>query len=203
MSLLDFAFILFALAMLLAVISNVTWLIKKVFFQPKTSEVAKTLDLAMKQMSRYDPTPVLTRLLESHPQVFSQIKFKKILADCSPYDEEVFYQDCVPSLYYFWIVELFQSHSQENNERFAYIVGWFDSRLISHLQAWFFPTSEEALACAITSLEIGKGQTEPNQELYDFLNNQLNQGRKLRSYPDQSLINPPDSEIYHWSKPID
>jgi len=196
-SLLDFAFILFALAMLLAVISNVTWLIKKVFFQPKTSEVAKTLDLAMKQMSIYDPPPVLVRLLESHPQVFSQIKIKKILADCSPYDKEVFNQNRVASFIWYWIVELIQNHSQVNYKQFAYIVGWFDPVIkeqVSHLRAWFFPTSEEALDCAITSLDLGKrNKLLPNQKLYDFLKSQLNQGRKLRRYPDQSLINPPDS----------
>jgi len=188
---------LLSLATLLAVISNLRWLIEKVFSKPKTREVAKTMDMAMKQMITYDPTPVLVDLLESHPHVLSQIKIEKILADCSPFDKEVFNKKRGASFIWYWIVELIQNHSLVNNNQFAYLVGRFDpskKEQISDLQAWFFPTPEEALECAITSLKTGQGQTEPNQGLYDFLNDQLDQGRKRRSYPDHKFLNLPDSK---------
>jgi hypothetical protein len=89
-------------------------------------------------------------------------------------------------LKWYWIVELIENQSVENDNQFAYVLGWFDPGLrepVTHLRAWFFPSYEEALTCAITSLDLGSGKTEPNQKLYKFLEEKIVQGKRIRTSP--------------------
>ena len=132
------------------------------------------------QRTSYDPDWVLRHLLNFHPEFLAQ-NIKQVLADCAPYDEEVY--DPIFAFTWVWIVELLPSRSQEKDDRYTYVIGWFDPRLwepVTHLQAWFFTSPEEALACAKSSMIIGKGKTTPNQKLYDFLKTQLDQGKMVR-----------------------
>ena len=176
------------------ILGSILWLINRKSNLTKTTPVNKIPDRARKeaialskdpsQRKPYDPDWVLRHLLQVHPQFFSQNNIKIVLADCAPHDKEVY--EPVFSFTWVWIVELLKSPINKEDCRFAYIVGWFDPRLwepVSHLQAWFFSSKEEALACAITSLEIGKGKTKPNNKLYDFLKHQIKQGKKVLRNP--------------------
>jgi len=138
------------------------------------------------QMKSYDPDWVLRHLLKIHPEYFAQRDIKQVLADCVPHDKVRCKQGRVVSYDWYYIVELLPSHTQENDEQFVFVVGWFDPQLwepVSHLKAWFFLSKESALSCAITDLEDGKWKREPDQELYDFLKTQITKGEKIRRDP--------------------
>ena len=143
------------------------------------------------QMKSFDPDWVLRLLLKTHPEYFAQRDIKQVLADCIPHDEARVKQDRVVSYDWYWIVELLPGLSPDNEKRFVYLVGWFDPQLwepVTHFKAWFFSSREEALSCAITSLEDGKWKREPDQKLYDFLKTQLKEGEKVKRNPQNYWV---------------
>jgi len=101
------------------------------------------------QMKSFDPDWVLRFLLKTHPEYFAQRDIKQVLADCIPHDYARVMQSRVVSYDWYWIVELLPGHSPENENHFAYVVGWFDPQLhepVTHIKAWFFRSREDALS---------------------------------------------------------
>jgi len=180
------------------ILASIIWLIKKTSPSsaaapkpPRRSILANTeLRLLAKDQSQttsYNPDWVLRHLLKIHPQFFAPRDIKRVLADCIPHDEVCCKQGQVVSFNWYWIVELLENHLAENDNQFAYVLGWFDPRLwepCTHLHAWFFSTPEEALDCATASLDVGKGKTKPDQKLFDYLKSQLDRGEKAKRKPE-------------------
>jgi len=179
-SLLAFVLLVIAFVVLIA------WLNKKPRDPPRPSiskenlnpRIAEIIALSKlpSQMQSYDPDWVLRYLLQLHDQFFAPREMKRVLAYCVPHEKEVYAQDRFFSFNWFWIVELLPGFSKEIGLRFAFVAGWFDPRLwepTTHLHVWFFSTPNEALECAITRMEVGKGYIKPNKRLYEFLSKQL------------------------------
>ena len=143
------------------------------------------------QMKSIDPDWVLRHLLKIHPEYFAQRDIKQVLADCVPHDEERVKGGRDVSYDWYWVVELLPGHSPENDNRFVYVVGWFDPQLwepVTHLKAWFFRSREDALSPAITSLEEGKWKRNPDQKLYDFLKTQIDNEEKVKRNPQNYWV---------------
>jgi hypothetical protein len=133
----------------------------------------------------YNPDLVLKELLSQHPAKFSYRDIVEVLADCIPFEKEV-YANGNSSFNWHWILKLHPMVWDKVIYRYAYARGWFDPRLwepTTAFSSWLFKTPDEALRCAITAMKVGKGITKPNHRLYDFLMTQIKDGRKTREYP--------------------
>ena len=133
----------------------------------------------------YNPDLVLKELLSQHPAKFSYRDIVEVLADCVPFEKEV-YGNGYYSFNWHWILKLHPMVWDKDIYRYAYATGWFDPRLwepTTALDSWLFRTPDEALKCVITAMKGGRGITKPNQRLHDFLLTQIKDGRKTREYP--------------------
>lgn len=133
----------------------------------------------------YNPDRVLKELLSQHPSKFSYPDIVEVLADCVPFEKEV-YNNGHSSFDWHWILKLRPMVWHNEIHHYAYARGWFDPRLwepTTAFDSWIFRTPDEALRCVITAMKVGKGITKPNQRLYDFLMTQIKDGRKTREYP--------------------
>ena len=133
----------------------------------------------------YNPDLVLKELLSQHPSKFSYPDIVEVLADCVPFEKEV-YSNGHSSFDWHWILKLRPIVWHNTIYSYAYARGWFDPRLwepTTAFDSWLFRTPDEALRCVITAMKVGKGITKPNHSLYDFLMTQIMDGRKTRQYP--------------------
>lgn len=133
----------------------------------------------------YNPDLVLKELLSQHPAKFSYRDIVEVLADCVPFEKEV-YGNGYYSFNWHWILKLHPMVRHKDIYRYAYATGWFDPRLwepTTALDSWLFRTPDEALKCVITAMKGWRGITKPNQRLHDFLLTQIKDGRKTREYP--------------------
>ena len=133
----------------------------------------------------YNPDLVLKELLSQHPAKFSYRDIVEVLADCVPFEKEV-YANGNSSFNWHWILKLHPMVWHKDIYGYAYARGWFDPRLwepTTAFDSWIFRTPDEALRCVITAMKVGRGITKPNHRLYDFLMTQIKDGRKTREYP--------------------
>ena len=133
----------------------------------------------------YNPDRVLKELLSQYPAKFSYPDIVEVLADCVPFEKEV-YSNGHSSFDWHWVLKLRPMVWDKDIYRYAYARGWFDPRLwepTTALDSWLFRTPDEALRCVITAMKVGRGITKSNQRLYDFLMTQIKDGKKTREYP--------------------
>ena len=142
-------------------------------------------DIRRRKLRFYNPDRVLKELLSQHPSKFSYPDIVEVLADCVPFEKEIYRND-YSSFDWHWILKLRPMVWHNEIHRYAYARGWFDPRLwepTTAFDSWLFRTSGEALRCVITPIKVRKGITKPNHRLYDFLLTQIKDGRKTREYP--------------------
>ena len=178
------------------ILGSILWFINRKSNLTKTTRVNKipypawneirALSKDPSQMKSYNPDWVLRHLLKIHPEYFAQRDIKQVLADCVPHDEERVKVGRVVSYDWYWIVELLPGHFRENERCFVFLLGWFDPQLQeprTFLEAWFFPTQEDVLTPAIKGLEEGRLKRKPDPGLYEFLFEQIKQGKKVGRNP--------------------
>ena len=178
---------------LLIILGSILWLMNRNSSLKITARERKTTSPAWKElweltsdpsrMKSFDPDWVLRYLLKTHSQFFDPGDIKRVLADCVPHDKTRLQEGRVVSSDWYWIIELLPGRSQEKEKRFVYVVGLFDPRFTetrTRLKAWFFESVEEALTCAMTSLDNGIWKRRPDLKLFNFLKVQIDKGEKAR-----------------------
>lgn len=166
------------------IVAPVAFLIEK-FFGSVIPKLFPNI-IRRRKLRFFNPDLVLKELLSQHPAQFSHPDIVEILADCVPFEKEV-YRDGHSSFNWHWIIKLRPIVWRGDIHRYAYARGWFDPRLwepTTAFNSWLFGTPDEALRCVITALKVGKGITKLNHKLYDFLMTQIKHGRKTRQYLD-------------------